>query len=41
MKDNDLLQEWLAAKDNHEEYLAFIAAEERRNADYPPEILPF
>lgn len=39
--DLELLQEWLVAKDNHEGYLAFLAAEEQRNADYPPEILPF
>lgn len=39
--DQKLLQEWLAAKDNHLAYLAFIVAEEQRNADYPPETLPF
>ena len=41
MKNNDLLREWLSAKDNHEGYLAFIAAEEQRNTDDSPEILPF
>lgn len=39
--DATLLQEWLAAQDNHLAYLAFIAAEEQRNADCTPETLPF